>query len=235
MKVVDFSVPAGCALAGIAVGTIIGYFIAKKKLKEKYEKEANEQLQKYIKENIVGSKPTKEQAEKIAKDFPTESWTEAFKKDQEKRKDYKNILRKEQYVDDDGNEVSKEDIFDDEKFDKKNLSKSKEIFEDQLQEYSEYSGISTEELLKCPVHVISESEYYDDTHDSEPEEFEWDPKAAILRSEDGEILEPIIIFGEDYKEILQEIEEKSPNDTWVHDERLEKYYCISVLNPRYLK
>ena len=36
-------------------------------------------------------------------------------------------------------------------------------------------------------------------------------------------------------EIIERIEAREENETWVYDERLEEYYCVSLDNPRNVK
>ena len=205
-------IPAICAVAGVTVGFVGGFIFAKAKDKklyeDKYEKDIFEMKKKEAKAAIDdGHTPSEEEAKNIAKDFPTELWTESFKKDQQKRKDYKNLVRKEQYIlDDDDNEVDKSEVFDNDKFESDNLARCKEEFEDRVRLYSEYSGISVEALLEGEVRIISEDEYYETTHESEATELQWDKKAKILRNADGDICEPEVTFGDDWVKIIELIE-----------------------------
>lgn len=233
-------VPAGCAAVGVIAGFIGGFIFAKAKYKklyeEKYEKDIYNSKKEQAKAEIDdGHTPSDEEAKKIAEGFPTELWTEQFKKEREKKKEYKNILRTQEYVDDEGNEVDKSEVFDSEKFERENHSRCEEDFKDKLRLYSEYSGISEDALMQGEVRVISDDEYYEKTHEAEPTELQWDPTASILRSIDGDILEPEITFGDDWDEILRRIEARPETETWVYDERLEEYYCVSMENPRDLK
>lgn len=235
-----YLIPAVCAVAGVTAGFVGGFIFAKAKYKklyeEKYEKEKFEDKKKEAKAAIDdGHTPSEEEAKKIAEGFPTELWTESFKKDQEKKKEYKNILRTEEYIDDDGKGVDKSEVFDDEKFSKENKSRCQEEFDDKLKTFSEYSGISEDALMQGSVRVISDDEYYEMTHECEPTELQWDASCSTLRSIDGDILEPEITFGEDWDEIIRRIEERPETETWVYDERLEEYYCVEVANPRSLK
>ena len=86
--------------------------------------------------------------------------------------------------------------------------------------------------MQGSVRIISDDEYYESTHDAEPTEVQWDPTSGVLRDVDGNILEPEITFGGDWDEILRRVESRGNEDTWVYDERLEEYYCVSLLNPR---
>ena len=240
MKNNDITVPAICAVAGIAVGFIGGFIFAKAKYKkiyeEKYDKEVFEMKKKNMKSEIVeGEKVNPEKAKEIAKDFPSELWTEQFKKDNEKRKEYKNILRTEEYYEDEkGNEVDKAEVFDDKKFDKKNKTKREQEFEEDIQRHSEYAGISVEELKKGSVRVISDDEYYALERDDEPVELQWSTMGSVLRDEEGEILEPSITFGEDWDEIIRRVEARE-EETFVYDERLNRYYMVSLETPRSVK
>lgn len=230
-------IPAVCAVAGVAAGFVGGFIFAKAKYKklyeEKYEKEKFESKKKEAKAAIDdGHMTSEEEAEKIAKGFPTELWTESFKKEHEKKKEYKNILRTEEYNDE---IVDDSEVFDNAKFEAKNYSRCKEEFDDKLKTFSEYSGISEEALMQGSVRIISDDEYYETTHECEPTELQWDPMSSILRSIDGDILEPEITFGKDWEEIIERIEAREENETWVYDERLEEYYCVSLDNPRNVK
>lgn len=233
-------IPAGCAAAGLVAGFLGGYFFAKHKYKKAYEEKVDAELYEMKKREAAlkaeGEKPTEKEAAEIAKDFPKEAWTESFKKSQEKRKEYKNLIRNEDYLpDDDGEIPEKEDIFDNESFEKKNYEEQKNKFEEDLRLRSEYSGISENDLRNLEVIIISEEDYYESTHDSEPIEMEWDPTSSILRDVDGNILEPEITFGEDWDTILRRIEDTPDRDTWVYDERLELYYCVCLTNARSIK
>lgn len=226
-------VPAICAVAGITVGFIGGFIFAKAKYKklyeDKYEKDIYDFKKKEAKNSVEPHKTTEEEAKKIAEEFPTELWTESFKKDQEKRKDYKNLVRDNGYLpDEEGNEIDKSEIFDSKKFDKANRSKCQQEFDDKLTMFSEYSGISKEALLQGEVRIIPEEEYYESTHDSNPSELQWSLRDNVLRDIDGNILEPEITLGDDWDIIIRRIEERPDAETWVYDERLEEYYCISV-------
>lgn len=233
-------VPAGCAVAGIAIGFLGGFIFAKSKYKKMYEKQYDDAMYEIKKKEasmnsteVEGKKPTEEEAKEIAKDFPSDLWSKAFEEKQEKRKDYKNLVRKEGYFPDE--EDRKDEKFDNEAFEKKNYAECKSKFEEDLKLHSEYTGISEDELREGEVRIISEDEYYEETHDSEPVELEWDPDASVLRDIEGNILEPEITFGEDWDEILRNIEDNAGHDTWVYDERLELFYCVCVLNPRLIK
>ena len=237
MKTKNVVIPAVCAVAGVAAGFIGGFFFAKAKYKkvyeEKYEKDIFESKKKEAKTAIDdGHTPSEEETEKIVKGFPTELWTESFKKDQEKKKEYKNILRTEEYNDE---VVNDSEVFDNAKFEAKNYARCKEEFDDKLKTFSEYSGISEEALMQGSVRIVTDDEYYETTHECEPTELQWDPMSSILRSIDGDILEPEITFGEDWEEIVHRIEAREENETWVYDERLEEYYCVSLDNPRNVK
>ena len=234
-------IPAGCAVAGIITGFVGGYFFARSKYKKQIAK-CDEELyaikkkEAAMREEVEGTKPTEEEAKKIAENFPQELWTESFKKNQEKRKDYKNLVRQEGYLpDDDGEIPEKKDVFDNESFERKNYKEAKSKFEEDLKLHSEYSGISEDELRHCEVSIISEEEYYEETHDTEPIEMEWDPTCSVLRDVEGNILEPEISLGDDWDMILRRVEDTPDRDTWVYDERLELYYCICLQTPRNLK
>lgn len=235
----DILIPAGCAAVGIAVGFIGGFIFAKGKYKKLYEKKYDDEIYKLKKEeamkesDIEGTKPTEEEAKEIAKDFPSDLWTEAFKKEQEKRKEYKNLVRKEGYAPDDKDE--KKEIFNVKEFNKKNYEENKSKFEEELELRAEYSGISIDELRDASVRIIDEEDYYENTHDSEPIEVEWSPRDSALRDIEGNILEPEITFGEDWDQILRRIEDRPGEDTWVYDERLDLYYCCCLEDPRNLK
>ena len=239
MKTKNVVIPAVCAVAGVAAGFVGGFFFAKAKYKkvyeEKYEKDIY-QLKKKEAKATASEEPhdtTEDEAKKIAEGFPSELWTEQFKKDQEKRKEYKNLVRKEQYIlDDDDNDVDKSEVFDNDKFEKKNYSRCKQEFEDKLDTFSEYSGISKAALMQGSVRIISDDDYYASTHDAEPTELQWDSVSCVLNDIDGNILEPEITFGEDWNDILRRIESRGGEDTWVYDERLEEYYCVSLKNAR---
>ena len=243
MRTKNVIVPVICAVAGTAIGFAGGFIFAKAKYKKHYQDELDKATYEISKKeaameakDVVGTKPTEEEAKEIAKDFPTELWTEQFKKQQHKRKDYKNLVRKEGYFpDEDGNEVTKKDAFDEKKFDEKNYDECKQKFEEDLKSHAEYSGISEAVLMEGVVRIIPEDEYYEETHDSEPIELEWDMSCSILRDIEGNILEPEITFGEDWDEILRRIEERPDGDTWVYDERLDLYYCACVSNARNVK
>ena len=237
MRTIDISIPALCAVAGIAVGFAAGYLFSKKRYEKKFDEELYAiKKEAAMKAEELGKKPTEEEAKEIAKDFPTELWTETFKKQNEKRKEYKNLIRNEEYMpDDDGETPDKSEVFDNESFEKKNYEEAKSKFDDDIRTRSEYSGISEEELRNCEVVIISEEDYYESTHDTEPIEMEWDPSCSILRDIEGNILEPEITLGDDWDMILRRIEETPDRDTWVYDERLELYYCVCVANPRNLK
>lgn len=238
MRTNDIAIPAVCAVAGAAIGFIGGFIFAKAKYKklyeDKYDKEVFELKKKNMKSEIEGEKVDDEKAKEIAKDFPSELWTEQFKKDNEKRKEYKNIVRKEQYFEDDNGEVDKSEVFDEKKFDKENKTKQETELEEDIQRYSEYAGISVEELKKGSVRIISDDEYYETEHKDDPVELQWSTMGGILRNEDGEILEPSITFGEDWDEIVRRIETRE-EETFVYDERLDRYYMVSIENPRNVK
>lgn len=231
-------VSAGCAAAGIAIGFIGGFIFGKAKYKKIYEKELEKELLKSKKSDIPeGEAVSSEKAEEIGKGMSAkELWTEAFKEKAEKREEYKNLVRKEGYFEDeDGNEVDSSEVFNVDKFDEENKKRCKEDFEEQLELFSEYSGISKEELMKGSVRIITDEEYYETTHENEPTELQWSPSEGVLRSIDGDILEPEITFGEDWDEILRRIEARAESETWVYDERLEEYYCVELDNPRNIK
>lgn len=234
-----YLIPAVCAVAGVAAGFVGGFIFAKAKYKklyeEKYEKDIfNLKKEKAKEEAYDGHETTEEEAKNIAKNFPTGLWTEQFKQKQEKVKQYRNILREEQYIDDD-RVVDKSEVFDNAKFEAENHSRCQEEFDDKLKTFSEYSGISEEALMQGSVRVISDEEYYESEHESEPTEVQWDPSSSILRNVDGDILEPEITFGDDWDEILRRVEARPETETWVYDERIEEYYCVSVTNLRSLK
>ena len=239
MKMTKFMLPAGCAVAGAVVGLIGGYFIGKKKCKKFYEEEYDKRVYELKREaamkseEVEGRKPTEEEAAEIAKDFPTELWSKTFKENNEKRKDYKNLVRQEGYLpDDDGEQVDKKDIFDNEAFEKRNYDEAQKRFDEELSLRAEYCGVSEEALRECDVIIISEEEYYSETHSTEPVEIEWDATYSCLRDIDGEILEPEIILGPDWDMILRRVEDTPDNGTWVYDERLDRYYYILLANPR---
>lgn len=225
-------IPAGCAVAGVVIGFVGGFIFAKRKYKKLYEEKYDKDIYDFKKglSNIEGTPVDEKKAEEIVKDSPesAELWTESFKKQQEKMKAYKNIVREAEYD-------IPEDAFDNEKFEKENYERCKQYFEDQLNSYSEYSGISKDALLDCSVRVMSEEEYYEETHNSEPLELQWDPHGTILRDEDGEILEPEITFGNEWKEVLEYAEKRPDQITYVYDERIDNYYSLEIENPRSVK
>lgn len=227
-------IPAGCAVAGIIVGFVGGVIFGKHKYKKFYENKYNDDIYEYRKKDIEGEIPSEEKREEIAKASPesTELWTESFKKQHEKMKEYKNVVRREGYS---GEDVPDDEIFDNDKFEKENYDRCKQYFEDQLEAYSEYSGISKNTLINCEVRVIPEEEYFEETHDSEPVDLQWDPYGTVLRDEDGEHLEPEITFGRDWRDIIEYAEQRPDQITYVHDERLDNYYTIEIENPRTVK
>ena len=232
MSKVNAIVPVCCAVAGTVIGFVGGFIFAKRKYKKLYEDKYNKDIYEFKKqhtENVDGEVPSDEKREEIAAASPksTELWTESFKKQHEKMKEYKNIVRTAEYSDD--------EVFDNEKLEKENYERCKQYFEDQLESYSEYSGISKDVLRNSDVRVISEEEYFDETHDSEILELQWDPYGTILRDTDGEFLEPEITFGEEWKDIISEAENHPDQITYVYDERLDTYYSIEIENPRNVK
>lgn len=230
-----YIVPAICAVAGVGIGFAGGFIFAKNKYKKKYEKEAEEAMLKFFRKNKVpeGTKPTKEEAEEIAKDFPKELWTEQFKKDQEKRKEAANIIRERKYDD--------PDIYDPADYehpeeDEARYSRCKEDFNEKLDLYSEYSGISKSELLQGGVGIIDAEDFYESDHDPDAlEELQWCPDYNELRDINGDILAPEITLGPDFADILQYAENMPASDVWLHDERLDTYYKLSLESPRHIK
>lgn len=231
-------IPAVCAVAGVAAGFVGGFIFAKAKYKKFYENKYDNDIyamkKKEAKADAELHATTEEEAKKINESFPSELWTEQFKKDQEKRKDYKNLVRKEGYIPDDDKEENPE-VFNAAKFDRENYSKCEEEFKERVKLFSEYSGISEEALMQGEVRIISEEEYYEGTHESEPTELEWDMRAHLLTGVDGDIYEPQVTFGDDWEKIIELIEElrtRNPeSDVWIYDERIEEFYCVTSTNP----
>lgn len=228
-------IPALCAVAGVTVGFVGGFIFAKAKYKKAYEKKYEDDIyalkKKDVKDQIKddGHKTTEEEAKKIAESFPSELWTEQFKKSQEKKKEYKNICRENGYIyDTDGNKIDKSEVFDNAKFEKENYKRCKEEFDERVKRFSEFSGISLEALLQGTVSIVDGDDYYENAHDAEPTELEWDPKSSTLRDIDGDILEPEITFGDDWDSILRRIEDRPDAETWVYDERIEEYYLCKL-------
>lgn len=244
MKTRDIVIPAVCAAVGIGIGFAGGFIFAKNKYKKKYEQEAETQMFEFLKNNKVpdGEKVTPEKAEEIGKDFPKELWTEQFKKDQEKRKEAREIVREEKYyIDDDGNEVSKKEIYDPAEYehpeeDEERYNRCKEEFNDKLDLYSEFSGISRSELLQGTVNIIDAEDYYESEHDSDDlEEFQWNADTNELRDVDGNVVAPEITFGPEYADILQYCESMPASTIYLHDERLDAYYTVCLENPMDIK
>lgn len=232
-----YIVPAVCAAVGVALGFTGGFIFAKNKYKKAYEDKVEEEMLRILKENDKtpeAHETTKEEAEEIAKDFPKELWTEAFKKDQEKRKVAREIVRQEGY---DWEEGFEDDPAESEhpRDDGPVYTKRIEEFEEDLKLYSEHSGLSQSELRQGGVNIIDAEDYYDRDNGEEINEIQWSPDYNELRNVDGEVLVPEITLGKDYADILQYAESMPASDIFIHDERLDRYYLLSLESPRHIK
>ena len=230
-------IPAICAVAGVALGFTGGFIFAKNKYKKAYEKKVEEEMTKFYSKNTKapeGHETTKEEAEEIAKDFPKELWTEAFKKDQESRKKAREIVRQEQY---DWEEGFEDDPAENEhpRDNDVNYSDLTQAFEEDLKLYSEHSGLSMSELRNNDVNIIDAEDYYERDNGQEINEIQWSPDYNELRDIDGNVLAPEITLGRDYQDILQYSESMPASDIFLHDERLDKYYLLSLESPRHIK
>ena len=236
MNKTNVAIPAICAVAGVAVGFIGGFFFAKAKYKKLYEEKADNEIVKYMKEHEVeGTKPTPDEAKEIAKNFPTETWSKAFEEQQAEKKEYKNILRDEDYISEDKEPIDpaeKEHPTEDENT---LYATQKEAFEEQLNLFSEYSGISKSELLSGGVQIIDADEFFADKDEIDYEQYQWSPDYSELRNIDGEIMVPEILLGPEYSEILQKVEESPIEATYIHDERLDHYFSVELESPRHIK
>lgn len=238
MSKTNVMVPVICAVAGAAAGFVGGFIFAKAKYKKVYEEKADEEIAKFMKGqmmNVEGKKPTPDEAKEIAKDFPAEAWSKAFEEQQKEKKELKNIMRDNGYIPDEKEQIDPAEKEHPEEDETSRYAKQKEEFEEQLNLYSEYSGISKSELLADGVQIIEEEDFFNEKNEDDYEQYQWSPDYSELRNIDGEVMVPEILLGPEYNDILQAVENSPVNPIFVHDERLEHYFSIELESPRHIK
>ena len=233
-------IPSICAVVGLGIGFGAGFIFAKKKYQKFYEDKVEAEILAYLKKNEKKSdksddehKPTKEEAEEIAKDFPKELWTDSFKKSQEDRKKARELIRQERYEAEDDIDPAEMEHPEDDKAD---YSAQKEAFNERLNDYSEFAGVSKSELMQNSVNIIDAEDYYSAEHaENALEELQWSPDYEELRDVDGNILAPEITLGPDYADILKYAESMPASDVFLQDDRLGTYYILTLDSPRRIK
>lgn len=236
-------IPSICAVAGLGLGFAAGFIFAKKKYQKFYEDKVENDILEYIKKNekkpeegtVEGHKTTPEEKAEIAKEFPKQQWTDSFKKSQEERKKSRELIRQYEYDSDDVIEVEDAKEMRYKEVNKADYNKLKESFNEELDLYSEFSGVSKSELLQNTVEIIDDTEYYSEDHPEALEELQWSPDYNELRDVDGNVLAPEITLGPEYTDILRKAEETPDSEIYLQDDRLGKYYVLSIESPRHIK
>ena len=233
-------VPVICAVTGVA-GFVGGFIFAKSKYKKMYEEKADAEIAKFIKKdqkmNDEGTPVDTKKAEEIVKDSPetAELWSKSFKEKQERHKEYKNILRTAEYVDDDTIEADSTLIKEaNEEYDRNLYREQKEEFERKLDLFSEDAGISKSELLSEEVRVLESHEFWanPDAERINYDEYLWSPKTKELRDVNGEPIVPEILLGRNFQDILRDVEASPVEATYIYDGRIDEYFTIELENTK---
>ena len=238
MSKINPAVPVICAVAGATIGFVGGFIFAKARYKKIYENKADEEISKFMKGQMMdveGKKPTSEEAKEIAKDFPAEAWSKAFEEQQKEKKDLKNIMRDNGYIPEDKEKVDPAEKEHPEEDNSSKYAEQKAKFEEELNLFSEYSGISKSQLLTEGVQIIDADEFFNEKNEDDYDQYQWSPDYGELRNIDGELMIPEILLGPEFSDILQTVEQSPVEATYIHDERLDHYFSVELESPRHIK
>lgn len=213
-----YIIPAICAVAGVAIGAVGGFFFAKAKYKKIYEAESNKEIKEFIKHYEEKYPPVVCKGEddhndisdnwkkEAAQDFPKEAWENAVKSSGEYRNKYYKKAS---------------DLYD----------KSK----DEEKSETTYS-ITSDEDDGTPdtwdrrefddPYLITADEHYSQQNDWETIELQWDPDSMTLSDLDGNIYNyPAETIGMDN---LRYAEDHADSEVYIRNERDDCDYLVTI-------
>ena len=206
-------IPAICAVAGVAVGAVGGFFFAKAKYEKAYQDRANDEIKEFIKHYEEKNPPVVSKGEddhndisdnwkqEAVKDFPKEEWEKSIRRAGDERVDYRKKVK--------------------ENYDK---SKDEEKPETEYKMESESDDWDRQEF--DDPYLITPDEHYEAASDWEMIELEWDIDKYILSDIDGNIYPyPDETIG---MENLRHVEDHPDQDNFVRNERDGVDYRISL-------